>query len=40
MLRLFDGVAPLEDGELVLSDRPGLGLMFNQEAIDRFGAGS
>ena len=40
MLRLFDDVAPLEDGELVLSDRPGLGLMFNQEAIDRFGAGS
>jgi L-alanine-DL-glutamate epimerase-like enolase superfamily enzyme len=40
MLRLFDGVAALEDGELVLSDRPGLGLTFNQEAIDRFGAGS
>jgi L-talarate/galactarate dehydratase len=40
MLRLFDGVAPLEDGELVLSDRPGLGLTFNQETINRFGVAS
>src|SRR5262252_318295 len=37
MLRLFEGVATLEDGELVLSDRPGLGLTFNQETINRFG---
>ena len=37
MLKLFDGAAALEDGELVLSDRPGLGLTFNQETIDRFG---
>ena len=38
MLRLFEGTAAFEDGELVLSDRPGLGLTFNQETIDRFGA--
>jgi L-talarate/galactarate dehydratase len=40
MLRLFEGVATLEDGELVLSDRPGLGLTFNQETINRFGVDS
>src|SRR5690349_12698929 len=40
MLRLFEGVATLEDGELVLSDRPGLGLTFNQETINRFGVAS
>jgi mandelate racemase len=38
MLQLFEGVSALEDGELVLSDRPGLGLTFNQETIKRFGA--
>ena len=32
--------AAFEDGELVLSERPGLGLTFNQATIDRFGAGS
>jgi L-talarate/galactarate dehydratase len=37
MLRLFEGVAEFEDGEVVLSDRPGLGLSFNQQTIDRFG---
>jgi L-talarate/galactarate dehydratase len=36
MLELFDGVAALENGELVLSDRPGLGLTFNQSTINRF----
>ncbi len=36
MLRLFDGVAALDHGELVLPDRPGLGLSFNQETITRF----
>ena len=38
MLRLFEGTAAFENGELVLSDRPGLGLTFNQETINRFGA--
>jgi L-alanine-DL-glutamate epimerase-like enolase superfamily enzyme len=38
MLRLFEGVAALENGELILSDRPGLGLTFNEETIKRFGA--
>jgi L-alanine-DL-glutamate epimerase-like enolase superfamily enzyme len=38
MLSLFDGVATLEDGELVLSDRPGLGLSFNQDTITKFAA--
>ena len=37
MLRLFEGTSALEDGELVLSDRSGLGLTFNQETINRFG---
>jgi L-alanine-DL-glutamate epimerase-like enolase superfamily enzyme len=36
MLKLFDGVAALEGGELVLSDRPGLGLSFDQETVNRF----
>src|SRR5262245_13667211 len=37
MLRLFEGTAAFDNGELVLSDRPGLGLAFNQETISRFG---
>src|SRR5436190_5390820 len=37
MLRLFEGIAALHNGELVLSDRPGLGLTFNEETINRFG---
>jgi L-alanine-DL-glutamate epimerase-like enolase superfamily enzyme len=37
MLRLFEGTAALDKGELVLSERPGLGLTFNQETISRFG---
>jgi hypothetical protein len=36
MLELFDGIVALENGELVLSDRPGLGLSFNQNTINRF----
>ena len=38
MLRLFEGVAALDNGELVLSERPGLGLTFNEETVNRFGA--
>jgi len=38
MLELFDGVAPLEGGEIVLPERPGLGLTFNEETVQRFGA--
>src|SRR5437764_10574196 len=38
MLRLFEGTAAFDNGELVLSDRPGLGLTFNQETINRFAA--
>jgi L-talarate/galactarate dehydratase len=38
MLRLFEGVAALDHGEIVLSDRPGLGLTFNEETVQRFGA--
>jgi L-alanine-DL-glutamate epimerase-like enolase superfamily enzyme len=37
MLTLFEGTAALDNGELVLSDRPGLGLSFNQDTIARFG---
>src|ERR1700757_5177391 len=39
MLELFDSVAPLEGGEIILPDRPGLGLIFNQQTIDRFAVG-
>ncbi|HTV46336.1 MAG TPA: mandelate racemase/muconate lactonizing enzyme family protein [Stellaceae bacterium] len=40
MLALFDGVAEFDakTGEIVLSDRPGLGLAFNQATIDRYAA--
>src|SRR6266478_1904623 len=38
MLRLFEGTAALDKGELVLSDRPGLGLAFREDTISRFGA--
>ena len=38
MLTLFEGTAAFENGELALSDRPGLGLTFNRETINRFGA--
>jgi L-alanine-DL-glutamate epimerase-like enolase superfamily enzyme len=37
MLRLFEGTAAFDNGQLVLSDRPGLGLTFNQETINQFG---
>ena len=40
MLELFDGVAPLEGGDIVLSSRPGLGLAFNQDAVNRFAVAS
>jgi L-alanine-DL-glutamate epimerase-like enolase superfamily enzyme len=38
MLKLFEGTAGFDgkSGELVLSDRPGLGLDFNQAMIDRY----
>jgi L-talarate/galactarate dehydratase len=38
MLKLFDGVAEFDPqtGELVLSDRPGLGLEFNKATVDRY----
>ena len=38
MLKLFEGTAEFDakSGELVLSDRPGLGLDFNQATIDRY----
>jgi len=37
MLKLFEGTAVLDKGELVMSERPGLGLTFNQETITRHG---
>ena len=36
MLRLFEGTAALENSELVLSDRPGLGLDFREDTVTRF----
>jgi L-alanine-DL-glutamate epimerase-like enolase superfamily enzyme len=40
MLKLFDGTAVFDGktGELVLPDRPGLGLEFNPATIDRYAA--
>jgi L-talarate/galactarate dehydratase len=38
MLQLFEGTAGLENGELILSDRPGLGLAFDEAAVKRFAA--
>jgi L-alanine-DL-glutamate epimerase-like enolase superfamily enzyme len=40
MLKLFEGIASLENSELVLSDRPGLGLSFREETINRFSIAS
>jgi len=42
MLKLFDGVAEFDpaSGELALSDRPGLGLTFREDAIRRYGVAS
>jgi hypothetical protein len=37
---LLDGIAALENSELVLFDRPGLGLAFRADTISRFGAAS
>jgi L-alanine-DL-glutamate epimerase-like enolase superfamily enzyme len=36
MLKLFEGTAALEDSELVLSNRPGLGLSFREDVISRY----
>ncbi len=38
MLRLFEGTAAVENSELILSDRPGLGLTFDEATIKRFAA--
>jgi len=40
MLRLFEGTAALENSELVLSDRPGLGLALREDTISRFAVAS
>ncbi len=42
MLKLFDGVAEFDPaaGELVLSDRPGLGLTFREDTIRQYGVAS
>ena len=39
MLKLFQGVPPVERGEIVLSDAPGFGLAFDGAALKRFRAG-
>ena len=38
MLKLFDETPALDKSELVLSDKPGFGLSFNQHAVRRFAA--
>jgi L-alanine-DL-glutamate epimerase-like enolase superfamily enzyme len=41
MLKLFDGVADFDPktGELVMPDRPGLGLAFNRQTVERYAVG-
>jgi L-alanine-DL-glutamate epimerase-like enolase superfamily enzyme len=38
LMRLFEEVPQLQDGELAMPTAPGLGLKFNQATIDRFRA--
>ena len=38
MLRLFEGTAAVENSDLILSDRAGLGLTFDEATIKRFAA--
>ncbi|HEV2101012.1 MAG TPA: enolase C-terminal domain-like protein, partial [Stellaceae bacterium] len=40
MLKLFEGNAALEKGELVMPDRPGLGLTFREDTIRQYGVAS
>ena len=40
MLKLFEGTASLENSELVMSDRPGLGLTFREDTIRQYGVAS
>src|SRR6266550_6972871 len=40
MLRLFEGTAGLENSELLLPERPGLGLTFREDTINRFSVAS
>ncbi len=39
MLKLFREVAPIEGGEIVLSDAPGFGLEFDEQALAKFRVG-
>ena len=39
LTRLFEQVPQPQDGELAMPTAPGLGLKFDQAAIDRFRAG-
>ncbi len=39
MLKLFQQTAPIEGGEIVLSDAPGFGLAFDETALQRFRVG-
>jgi len=38
-LRLFEEAPPIEDGQLVVPTRPGLGLTFDAAAIARYQVG-
>ena len=40
MLKLFDGTAALENGEIVMPDRPGLGVIFREDTIRQYGVAS
>jgi L-alanine-DL-glutamate epimerase-like enolase superfamily enzyme len=35
-LRLFEETPALENGEIIVPDKPGLGLAFDKEALSRF----
>jgi L-alanine-DL-glutamate epimerase-like enolase superfamily enzyme len=38
MLKLFDETPAVDKGDMILSDKPGFGLAFNQDAVRRFAA--
>jgi L-alanine-DL-glutamate epimerase-like enolase superfamily enzyme len=38
-LRLYEETPVIEDGEMVVPDKPGLGLKFSEEAIKQYQVG-
>jgi L-talarate/galactarate dehydratase len=38
MLKLFEETPSVDKGDMILSEKPGFGLVFNQDAVKRFAA--